>query len=249
MPTVERDMGPRFEWRPWARLGAAVVRSFGVLVCHRDRLYRESLSRAIGQHPRVEQVWNADSLAAFEGICPDVILIDLELPDRSGLDQARRARDRYADGRVLMTGCSDLEDEVVACVEAGAFGCVPDGASLDELLRHVVAVADGKVLCPPDVVARVFSRLNERASTRRFEVRLLVRLTPREIEILHLLDQSLTNKEIGERLGIRLQTVKNHVHNILDKLKLDSRGEAARYARERGIIRSARLDRDQRSAT
>ncbi len=170
-----------------------------------------------------------------------VVLVDLELPERRGLTLAREARTRFPQCRVLMTGCGELESDVIACIEAGASGLVPRGTSLEALIDSLVAVAQGKAICSPEVIGLLFSRLRGHAEYRDGGGSGgLIRLTPRELEILELIDGGSSNKEIAKALGIRLQTVKNHVHNVLEKLDLQRRDQAARFARAHGLLTSHR---------
>lgn len=207
-----------------------------VLVAHPNRLYRESLARSLQRHPRIRAAWCGERAVVTGDREPDVVIIDLGLPGRDGLVEARVARKTLPRSRVLMTGCSDLESDVLACVEAGASGLVSQGSSLDTVIDDLLAVADGKGICSPKAARALFSRVSEYAKRRRYELRELVRITPRELEVIRLIDEGLTNKEIAATLGICLQTVKNHVHSILDKLKLRRRDQAVRFAREHGLL-------------
>jgi two-component system nitrate/nitrite response regulator NarL len=110
-------------------------------------------------------------------------------------------------------------------------------ASLKDLMDHARAVASGETPCSPKVAALLFSRLRERArELQRLRALGPVRLTRRELEIISLIEERLSNKEIACRLKIEVQTVKNHVHNVLEKLEVEGRNAAVRYARERGLL-------------
>ncbi len=134
-----------------------------------------------------------------------------------------------------MIGLSESESDVIACIEAGAAGYLPQEASLEYLQQSIRAVAAGEAICSPKVAAQLFSRVAEAADVRELRG-MLSNLTRREVEIIPLLEERLSNKEIAVQLQIEVQTVKNHIHNILEKLQLDGRREVARYAREWGLL-------------
>ena len=216
-----------------------------VLIIHWNRLLREGLAFVLSQQQPINVVGavaqaNA-ALEDLEKLRPDVIVLDLCLPGREGLGEARRVRGVFPEAKVLMIGLSELESDVLACIEAGAAGCLPQEASLEDLLNNIQAVSAGEALCHPKVAGALFSRLAETGRER--ELRQIVglpNLTRRELEIIALIEKGFSNKEIAVHLKIEVQTVKNHVHNVLDKLQLDGRREAARYAREQGLLMGLR---------
>jgi len=216
-----------------------------IVIIHRKRLLREGLAFVLSQQQGLAVVSSVaeayEILRDIAQLCPDVIIIELSLPERDGLDDLRQIRKACPDGaKVLMIGLSDLASDVLACIEAGASGYLPQEASLEELISSIQAVAAGEALCSPKVVGLLFTHIAHRAREQeRLHALSLVHLTRREREVIALLEEGLSNKEIAARLQIELQTVKNHVHNILEKLQLDSRREAARYAREQGLMRGA----------
>jgi DNA-binding NarL/FixJ family response regulator len=176
----------------------------------------------------------------LERLRPDVIVLDLSLPGRDGLGEARQIRGVFPEAKILMTGLSELASDVLACIEAGAAGYLPQEASFEELLNNIYAVAAGEALCSPKITSVLFSRIAEAARERDAAKLLgLTNLTPRELETIALIEEGLSNKEIAVRLEIEVKTAKNHVHNILDKLQLNGRREAARYAREQGLLKTS----------
>jgi two-component system, NarL family, nitrate/nitrite response regulator NarL len=139
-----------------------------------------------------------------------------------------------------MMGLGDLEGDVVACCEAGATGFLLRDASLQDVSDHVQAVANGETPVTPRIAALLSARLRDRArELQRLHRVGTARLTRRELEVIRLIDEHLSNKEIASRMNIEPQTVKNHVHNILEKLELRGRYAAVRYAREHGLLRDA----------
>jgi DNA-binding NarL/FixJ family response regulator len=212
-----------------------------VLIIHRNCLFREGLAFVLAQQPNIAVVGSVAEASAvlgeLEKLRPDVIILDLYLPGREGVEKAQRIRAVFPDAKIVIIGLDKEESDVLACIEAGGAGCLPQEASVEELLNNIQAVAAGEALCSPKVAGLLFSRIREAGRERDLrQVSGLPELTRREDEIMRLIAEGLSNKEIAVRLQIEVQTVKNHVHNILDKLQLDDRRAAARYARERGLL-------------
>ena len=216
-------------------------RAIRVLIIHRNRLLRDGLNFILAQQQSItvaRAVGQAGPiLEDLERLRPDVIILDLCMPGREGLGETRLIREILPDVKILMMGMTESESDFLACIEAGATGYLPQDASLEDLLNNIHAVATGEALCSPKVAGLVFSRLA--GARRESEIRQVLglpNLTRRELEIISLIEEGLSNKEIAVLLHIEIQTVKNHVHNILEKLQLGGRKEAARYARERGLL-------------
>jgi DNA-binding NarL/FixJ family response regulator len=135
----------------------------------------------------------------------------------------------------------DLNQEIMACIEAGAAGYVLKEATIDYLVETIRAVYQGESFCSPRLAASLFSRIAELVSERRPAIAPgAIKLTAREVEIIKEIAEGLSNQEIAQRLSIQPQTVKNHIHNILDKLQLHNRLEAVHYARERNLLKKKR---------
>lgn len=215
--------------------------SIRVVLVHRNRLFREGLACALERRSALHVLHAVGDAAELwprsEELAPHVIVLDLALPQREGLVQARVLRHAFPLAAILMTGLSELESDVLACWEAGATACLAGEASLDDLVAHVQAAAAGEVPCTPRVAALLVARLQQRTrELQHLQTLGPVRLTRRELQIIALIEERLQNKEIATRLGIEVQTVKNHVHNVLEKLELHGRYAAVRYARERGLL-------------
>jgi DNA-binding NarL/FixJ family response regulator len=157
-------------------------------------------------------------------VTPDVVLIDLAMPDAI---VAVRALGRSFN--VVALGVPEVERTVIAAAEAGVAGYVTREASLDDVVAALESVVHGEMICSPRIAATLLRRVTALASLTRPGP--AARLTSRELEILELIELGLSNKEIAARLFIQLATVKNHVHNILEKLQVDGRAEAAAYLR------------------
>ena len=205
-----------------------------VLVISGICLYRAGLADMLGRTGRIAVVGSAESVAEGVEVCrslpepPDVILLDT-IPADAEL-RIRALSAALPDARALALTVPNKESEILAIAEAGIAGYVTSEASLAELVEAIESVARDEALCSPSVAAALMRRLASLARDRRASDP-IEPLTTREREILELIDEGLSNKQIAQRLRIELPTVKNHVHNILAKLRVQRRAEAAALAR------------------
>jgi DNA-binding NarL/FixJ family response regulator len=205
-----------------------------VLIVNDSPLYREGLAHVLGKFESMSVVGAVadpdEILAQGAGFQPDVILV--QLTASYGPTALRACADAAPYAKVIALGVPDAEKTIIACAEAGAAGYLLQHESLDDLVSTIAAVGRGEVSCPPRIAATLFKRIGELAAERRAWAS-AARLTPRELEIVDLIDRGLSNKEIALCLSIQVRTVKNHVHNILEKLQVRRRGEAAAWVRDR----------------
>lgn len=205
-----------------------------VLVVDDTRLYREGLAHILGRGGEIVIVGTAahqeESLDRIRELHPDLVLLHMAIPE--SIPTLRAIVDAAPDVRVVAIGVTDSESEVVACAEAGVAGYLLRDGSLDDLVATIQSVARGETLCSPRIAATLLRRLAALAAERQ-SWKFQGHLTPRELEIVQYIDLGLSNKEIAQRLSIEVRTVKNHVHNILEKLQVRRRGEAA--ARMRAV--------------
>ena len=166
-----------------------------------------------------------EAAARAESLTADVALIEQGLPDLDMLTAELAAR--CATIPLVVIGTAADEAEVLACAESGAFGCVSRDASVEELTTAIRSAASGELLCSPRTAGLLVQRLGALAAQLRPQPS-SPRLTRRESEVAGLLREDLSNKEIAVRLSIEVATVKNHVHNILEKLHLHRRSELLR---------------------
>jgi two-component system, NarL family, nitrate/nitrite response regulator NarL len=196
------------------------------------RLYRDGLADALRREPGFDVVATGADLGTAPDIVreahPDVALLDLAYEGGPATVRGVRAAD--PDARVVVLGIDEDEEHVLPLVEAGAAGYVTREATLADLFAAVGSAVRNEALCSPRMVASLARRLAGLAEQRALRPTPAA-LTARESEILALVDQGLSNKEIATRLCIELPTVKNHVHHILEKLHVRRRGEAAARAR------------------
>lgn len=201
------------------------------------RLYREGLADALTRSSRLEVAGSAatadDALELALTCRPDVVLLDLALSD--GARFVRACTASRLNQTVLALTRSDTEEELLAVAEAGIRGYVTHDTSLDELVLALESAAHGEMLCSPRAAATLLRQVGALAR-HAHELAQHTGLTPRELEIMELVDAGRSNKEIARELYIELPTVKNHVHNILEKLGVSRRAEAAAKLRGRGIL-------------
>lgn len=199
----------------------------GVLIVARVRFYREGLATLFDGLPGVHVVATAadaaQALAAIAAHRPDVALVAVE--DDAAPTLVRAITQARAETRVVALGIADDHPDVMPLAEAGVAGYVTSDAGGDEVVAIVERVGRGEAACPPRIAAALLARVATMAGERRDKDP--ARLTMREREIVALIERGLSNKQIAHRLCIEVTTVKNHVHNILEKLNVERRGEAA----------------------
>jgi DNA-binding NarL/FixJ family response regulator len=212
-----------------------------VLLVDDQALFREALSTLLGVRPEIEVVGEAgDGAAALEqaaALRPDVVLMDLHMPVLDGIAATRRLRVEQPGMRVLALTTFDDDEDVFAALRAGAVGYLLKDVSSDRLVEALLAAACGESVLQPSVAARVvarFAELPEDAPRRPQPV--VVPLSDRELEVLRLLADGASNREIAAAVFLAEGTVKNHVTNVLAKLGARDRTQAALRARALGLV-------------
>jgi DNA-binding NarL/FixJ family response regulator len=206
--------------------------SLRLLIITSIRLYREGLAETLARLPDVAAVATAsgglealDRVASFD---PHIALLDMS--GQTGAEIAQALVCAAPGLKVVALGVPETESHVLACAEAGIVGYVPRDGTLDDLVSALLHVARGEAVCSPKIAAVLMSRVAALTRTGRAE-RPAGRLTRREQEIVDLVALGLANRDIARKLGIELCTVKNHVHNILEKLGARHRSEVAARVR------------------
>jgi two-component system NarL family response regulator len=204
-----------------------------VAVVDDQELFRRGLTMLLGVEDDIEVVGEAgDGVAATElaaTAVPDVILMDVRMPKRSGIEACVAIKDVAPTARIIMLTVSDEEADLYDAVKNGASGYLLKDSSIDEVAQAIRVVADGQSLISPSMAIKLLDEFKQMSRSDRQQVP-SPRLTDRELEVLKLVAQGLNNREIAKRLFISENTVKNHVRNILEKLQLHSRMEAVMYA-------------------
>ncbi len=168
-----------------------------------------------------------DALSSVNAVRPDVVLLDLELPGMNGIDAIPSLVGAASHPRVIVLTAYDTEGRVLGALKAGASGYLLKGAAATEIAQAIRAVAGGGSYLSPRVAARVVAQVNAPRRTR---------LSEREREVLRLVAQGRSNKQIGRHLSITERTVKFHMTSIFNKLGADNRAQAIAIATQRGIL-------------
>jgi two-component system, NarL family, response regulator LiaR len=211
-----------------------VADAIRVLIVDDHAVVREGLRTFLELQDGIEVAGEAvdgeDALRESERLKPDVVLMDLVMPNLDGVGAMRELRRRVPEARVIVL-TSFLEDErLLPAVRAGAAGYLLKNVQPQELARAIRTAAAGEALLDPAVAARLVEALEEDGRDARAE-----QLTPREREVLALIGRGFANKRIALELGIAEKTVKTHVGNVLSKLGVADRTQAALYAARLGL--------------
>jgi len=213
-----------------------------VLIADDQQMVRQGFTVLLNTQPDIEVVGQAvdglDAIAQVAELTPDVVLMDIRMPELGGIDATRRITDETPQIKVLVLTTFDLDEYVYDALRAGASGFLLKDASSDQLAEAVRVVAAGDALLAPGITRRLIAEFSRLDSTPRSPLKQRVgELTERETEVLAHIAQGLSNAEIAERLVVAEQTVKTHVGRILVKLGLRDRTQAAVFAYESGLVR------------
>lgn len=208
-----------------------------VVVVDDNELFLGGLRMLLGLEEDIEVIGEAAEATAavlvVTATVPDVVLLDVRMPGDTGIEVCRTIKDVSPNSRIIMLTASDEEADLYDAVKSGASGYLLKDSSIEEVAQAVRVVADGQSLISPSMAVKLIDEFKQMSRTDRSTVP-GPRLTERELEVLRLVAQGLNNREIGRRLFISENTVKNHVRNMLEKLQLHSRIDAVMYAvRER----------------
>ena len=216
--------------------------SVRVLVVDDHPLFRDGVRTALSGEDDLEVVGEADDVAsALQRVAedpPDLVLMDLNLPDASGIEATRAVLAAHPSVRILVMTMSQDDDAVVAAMRAGARGYVVKGAGRRDLVQSVRTVAAGGAVFSPEVADRLAGYFTGLAAVPGREA--FPQLTEREREVLELLARGLDNRGIARELVLSDKTVRNHVSHLLAKLEVETRSEAVLRARNAGLGGSAR---------
>ncbi|MGY1793389.1 response regulator [Geodermatophilus sp. SYSU D00525] len=212
-----------------------------VLVVDDQALFREALVTLLGARPEVEVAGEAgdghEALERAAAVRPDVVLMDLHMPVLDGIGATRRLRVEQPHVRVLALTTFDDDEDVFAALRAGALGYLLKDVSSDRLVEAVLSAARGESVLQPSVAAKVVARFAQLDDGPRSRPQpLVVPLSDRELDVLRLLAEGRSNREIARALYLAEGTVKNHVTSVLGKLGARDRTQAALRARALDLV-------------
>ncbi|MEU6883477.1 response regulator transcription factor [Streptomyces sp. NPDC046712] len=212
-----------------------------VLIVDDQMMVREGFSVLLGAMPDIEVVGEAvngrEAIAQVAALRPDVVLMDIRMPELNGIEATREIVAADADAKVLVLTTFDLDEYVYQALRAGASGFLLKDASARQLAEGVRVVAAGEALLAPTVTKRLITEFAKAAESPRPPALAQVGdLTERETEVLVLIAQGLSNAEIADHLVVAESTIKTHVSRILVKLGLRDRTQAAVFAYEARLV-------------
>lgn len=206
-----------------------------ILVADDHPLFREGVAHSLGAEPDFEVVAQASSgdeaIALALRLRPDLVLLDVTMPRMGGIEAAGKIAAALPNVRIMMLTVSENQENLMAALKAGAHGYVLKGVSASGLRAITRRIADGEAYVTPALAAELLTEFSRPPIPDT-----LSELTAREADVLKLLSQGLTNREIGEQLHLAEKTVKHHMTNILQKLQVRSRTEAALMAIQHGVV-------------
>ncbi len=216
---------------------------FRILLVDDHALFREGLRAILDAQPDLEVVGEAaDGLEAVvkaRELQPDLVLMDIRMPGMDGLEALLRIKRASPETKVVMLTVQSDEEQLLQAIKYGAQGYLLKDLPSQKVLEMLRAALRGEAALPPALAARIleeFRRLSQQVAPTANTASEATSLTPREIEVLSRIAQGASDKEIATALNISLYTVKTHVRNILAKLQVSSRHEAARYAQQLGLL-------------
>ncbi len=210
-----------------------------VLVVDDQELFRRGLIMLLSGDSDIEVVGEAaDGITATDlavKTAPDVILLDVRMPRRTGVEACRAIKEAVPSAKIIMLTVSDEEADLYESVKNGASGYLLKDSSIEEVAQAVRVVNEGQSLISPSMAVKLIDEFKQMSKPERQSGPAL-RLTERELEVLRLVAKGLNNREVAKELFISENTVKNHVRNILEKLQLHSRMEAVMYAMREKLL-------------
>ena len=204
-----------------------------VALIENNRLVREGMTALLGQTADFKVV-AAESSAGFAllgNVQPDVILLDVGLWTDDSLHLAETVMKEHPEAKVIIMDLLPVHEDLVGFVNAGVSGFILKDASAEDLVNTIRSVAEGAHVLPPEMTSTLFSQIAKEALVRgRAVAAESVRMTSREREVIGLIGEGLSNKEIASRLNIATHTVKSHVRNVMEKLALHTRLQIAAFS-------------------
>jgi DNA-binding NarL/FixJ family response regulator len=211
-------------------------KKINIIVIEDNRLLRDGITSMINEQPDLKVIATlsdrVDSIAKILNLKPEVVLIDLGLRSQNSLEVVKSVKEKSVEIKIIVMDLLPVENDILEFVRAGASGFILKNAMVNEFLKTIRTVASGEKVLPPHMTDSLFSQIVERAvnGSEHVDFKYAVRMTQREKQVIELIADGMTNKEIGQILHLSPYTVKSHVHNILEKMALHTRVQIAKFA-------------------
>lgn len=217
------------------------MKKIRLLLIEDNRLLRDGIAAMLKGHRDIEVVAASgngeNGILKVHALKPNVILLDLGLRSQNSLHIVEIVKKEFPQAKVIVMDLAPARGDILQFVKAGASGFILKDATLDDFLATIRSVAEGAKVLPPILSGSLFSQIIEQAINRgRTNFTSAIQMTKREREVIGLLSDGLSNKEIGTRLHVATYTIKSHIHNIMEKLALHTRLEVANYTYTDGTL-------------
>lgn len=212
------------------------MKKIHILLIEDNRLLREGIASMLKKQPDmhvVATVGNGENiLQMMSKLNPDIVILDLGLRSQNSLQVVKLVKSNYTETKIIVMDLIPLQSDVFQFVQAGVSGFIFKDANVTEFYKTIRAVSQGSKVLPPHLTGSLFSQIVEHAinGTKPSIIEDSVRMTKRERQVIELIADGSTNKEIAQKLHLSTYTVKSHVHNILEKLALNTRVQIAKHA-------------------
>ena len=206
-----------------------------LLLIEDNRLLRDGIMSILKPHKDIIVIAasgdGANTLLKIQQLKPNIVLLDLGLRSQNSLRVVEIVKKDFPEAKIIIMDLAPVQADVLQYVKAGANGFILKDASLNDFLITIRTVAEGSTVLPPLLVDSLFSQIVDHAVREgKSELKKAVQMTKREREVIILLSEGMSNKEIGQKVRISTYTVKSHIHNIMEKLALHTRLEIANYS-------------------
>ena len=210
------------------------MKKIRLLLIEDNRLLRDGIMSMLKNQLDIKIIaasGNESSVIKIQQLKPDIILLDLGLRNQNSLSIVEIVKKDFPNAKVIVMDIAPLQGDINQFIKAGACGFILKDASLDEILKTIRSVAKGNNVLPPDLNDSIFSHIVENAlKGGKLKLSDAIRMTKREREVIELIGDGLSNKDIGQKINVSTFTVKSHIHNIMEKLLLHTRLEVANYS-------------------
>jgi DNA-binding NarL/FixJ family response regulator len=211
------------------------MKKIRLLLIEDNRLLRDGILSILKFHKDINIITTSgeskNTLLKIQQLKPNVVLLDLGLRSQNSLHVVEIVKREFPQAKIIVMDLAPVQADILQYVKAGANGFILKDASLNDFLITIRTVHDGATVLPPILVDSLFSQIIDHAVREgKSKLKEAVRMTKREREVIGLLSEGMSNKEIGQRIHVSTYTIKSHIHNIMEKLALHTRLEIANYS-------------------